>query len=128
MLLLTSMLKHSYAPEQMDVSTIIPIPKSKRRSLSASDNYRGIVLNSRGIALNSVLGKVIDKISLNRNERIFQTPNLQFGFKGKHSATHCTFSVGEVVNYYRHNGSDVYAVMLLKHLTELILPSYLNSY
>ena len=45
----------------MLVSTIIPIPKNKRKSLGASDNYRGI-------ALNSVLGEVIYKILLNRNE------------------------------------------------------------
>ena len=46
-LLLSSMLKHGYVPETiMSLSTIVPVPKNKRKSLSASDNYRGIALSS----------------------------------------------------------------------------------
>ena len=39
-LLLTAMLTHNYVPCSMLTSTIIPIPKNRRKSLNDSDNYR----------------------------------------------------------------------------------------
>ena len=65
--------------------------------LARASEYTPITLD-RQVCHHSVLGKVRDKIVLNRNERLFETSNLQFGFKVKHSATHCTFAVEEVVN------------------------------
>ncbi len=53
----------------MLVRTIVPIPKNKRKSFSNSNNYRSL-------ALNSVVGKVTDKMLLNTKERVFQTCNL----------------------------------------------------
>ena len=49
--LFTSMLKHGHSPKQFSISTIISIPKNKRKSLTTSTNYRGI-------ALSSILGKI----------------------------------------------------------------------
>jgi exonuclease III len=40
-LLFTGMLRHGFAPDGFLNSTIIPIPKNKRKSLNCSDNYRG---------------------------------------------------------------------------------------
>ena len=54
-LLFTSMISHGSAPEGLRLSTLIPIPKNKRKSLNDSDNYRAI-------ALSSVLGKLLDRI------------------------------------------------------------------
>ena len=51
--LFTSMLKHGHSPKQFYISTIISIPKNKRKSLTTSTNYRGI-------ALGSILGKIFD--------------------------------------------------------------------
>ena len=45
-LLFNSMLIHGYTPTQMCIGTIIPIIKNKRVSLSNSDNFRGICLQS----------------------------------------------------------------------------------
>ncbi len=45
------------------ISTSVPIPKANGKSVHASDNYRGI-------ALSSVLCKVIDHIILSRNQDI----------------------------------------------------------
>jgi hypothetical protein len=104
-LLFTSMIHHSFSPQEFLLSTIIPIPKSKRKSIGDSENYRGI-------ALSSVLCKLIDNVILNTNKHIFQTSDMQFGFKPKHSTTQCTFVFNEVVNYYNHNGSDVYTMLL----------------
>ena len=49
--LFTSMPKHGHSPKQFSSSTIISIPKKKRKSLTTSTSYRGI-------ALSSILGKI----------------------------------------------------------------------
>jgi len=54
-MLLTSSLCHGYAPDDMLLSCIIPIPKGKSCNISDSANYRGI-------ALSSIVGKILDKI------------------------------------------------------------------
>ncbi len=68
--LLSCMLKHVYVPETMSLSTIVPVPKNKRISLSLSDNYRVI-------ALSSIFGKVLDRIILlERNADVFNISDL----------------------------------------------------
>jgi hypothetical protein len=104
-MLYSCMVTHGYVPDGMLLSTIIPIPKNKKKSLSNSSNYRGI-------ALSSILGKVLDKIILARNNEILNTSNMQFGFKSKHSTTQCTFVVQEVINYYIQRGGNVYTMFL----------------
>ena len=72
------MLKHGYAPEDMLMSTVETIPKNKKKSLNGSNNYRGI-------ALSSIIGKVLELLILNSNRDILRSCDLQFGFKSKHS-------------------------------------------
>ena len=72
------------------VIVIIPILKNKNRSMSDSDNYRGI-------ALSNILGKIFDIVLLKQNENIFTSCEPQFGFKQNHSTHHCTFVVNEAV-------------------------------
>jgi len=104
-ILFTLMLEHSYAPSDMLISSLIPIPKSNRKSLCDSNNYRSI-------ALSSLACKVLDNIILKRNINVLQTSPLQFGFKKQHSTTSCTFLMKEIVNHYVNNGSPVYITML----------------
>jgi hypothetical protein len=56
-LLFNSMVSHGFVPDDFLLSTIIPIPKKKRKSLNDSDNYRAI-------ALSSVMGKLLVTILL----------------------------------------------------------------
>ena len=63
------MLKHGYAPEDMLMSTVVPIPKNKKKSLNDSNNYRGI-------ALSSIIGKVLELLILNSNRDIFRSCDL----------------------------------------------------
>ena len=56
-LLFTSMAVHGCVPEDLQISTVIPIPKGKNANLTDSNNYRGI-------ALSSIIGKVLDLIVL----------------------------------------------------------------
>ena len=104
-LLFTSMMQHGYAPDNFLISTIVSIPKSTRKSMNSSDNYRGI-------SLSSVLGKLYDWILLKTNSHVFKSSDLQFGFKPKHSTTQCTFIVNEVINYYQNGNSSVYVMLL----------------
>jgi hypothetical protein len=104
-LLFSSMINHGCSPNEFLLSTIIPIPKSRRKSSCDSENYRGI-------ALSSVLCKLIDHVILKSNRNIFQTSDMQFGFKPKHSTTQCTFVLNEVIQYYLNGGSDVYSILL----------------
>ena len=104
-LLFTSMLTHAATPYDMLLSTIIPIPKNKRKSLNDSENYRGI-------ALSSSICKLFDWILLISNKCILRSSDLQFGYKESHSTSHCTFVLEEVINYYNDHNTDVYVVLL----------------
>ena len=104
-MLLDGMFHHGYAPDGFLLSTIISIPKNRRKSMNDSSNYRGI-------ALSSVSGKIMDWIFLERYKDVFNTSDLQFGFKRGHSTTQCTFVVKETVNYYLNSGSNVYSMLL----------------
>ena len=94
-ILFNCMIAHGQFPSQFQQSVVIPIPKSKRKSLNCSDNYRGI-------ALGSIAGKLLDIVILQSSKHILKTSDLQFGFKAEHSTTQCTFVLNEVVQYYRN--------------------------
>ena len=84
----------------------MPTPQnSKKKSLNCSDSYRGI-------ALSSIVGKLLDIIILKQSINIFTTYEFRFGFKPKHSTHQCTFVLNEVVNYYVSTRSDMYIVLL----------------
>ena len=67
--------------------------------------------NYRGIAMSSVLGKVLDSVIISLHKNMLGTCDMQFGFKQKHSTTQCTAIVKEIVSYYK-NTSSVYLLML----------------
>lgn len=104
-LLYSGMLNHGFSPTGLMLSTVVSIPKCKRKSLNDSTNYRGI-------ALSSVLGKVLDWVILTRYRDVLDSSDCQFGFKPGHSTTQCTFVVQETVQYYLNGGSHVNAVLL----------------
>ena len=104
-LLFTGMLRHGYIPNSMLISTMVPIPKNKKKSLNNSENYRAI-------SLSSILGKLLDLIILSKNSSVFNTSDYQFGFKKDHSTSLCTFVVNEVIQYYLNNSSDVFVMFL----------------
>ena len=89
-LLLSAMLHHGCVPENLLLCTVIPISKSTRKSMYNSNNYNEI-------ALSSVLGKVLDKIIINKFSSVLVTSELQYGFKPDHSTTKCIFVVKETI-------------------------------
>ena len=104
-LLISSMISHGYAPEQLSLATIIPIIKNKRKSANDVNNYRGI-------ALSSVLGKLIDLIIIDSQCDSLKSSELQFGFTKGCSTSKCTFVADETINYYLTKKSQVYSVFL----------------
>ena len=85
--------------------TIIPIAKNKKKSLNESSNYRGI-------ALSSIIGKILDLVILDTHRDVLESSSRQFSFKPKHSTTMCSFAIEETVQYYLNNNSNVYIMML----------------
>ena len=104
-MLFSTMVTHGYVPLDLRISTLIPIPKNKKKSLNVSNNYRAI-------ALSSVLGKTLDHILLLKYRDNLFTSDLQYGFKKHHSTTQCTFVLNEVIQYYLNNDSPVNVVLL----------------
>jgi len=98
-------INHGYIPQKFSVTTLISIPKNKRKSLNDSNNYRGI-------AISSLIGKLFDYIIIDTNKELFKSSDLQFGFKSKHSTNHCTFVLQETINYYLKNNNYVYSMLL----------------
>ena len=103
--LFNGLLHHGYTPQCMLVSTIVSIPKNRRKSLNMSDNYRGI-------ALSSIFGKLFECIIAARDEHFLTTCHLQFGGKMSHSTTHCSFVFSEVINYYTSRNTNVHVLFL----------------
>jgi exonuclease III len=104
-LLFTAMLMHCMVPSKMLHSVLVPIPKSTKKSLGDSNNYRSI-------AISSIVGKVLDNIIIHRHSDVLLCSNLQFGFRANHSTSQCTFVLQEVVDHYTSHGSSVYVTLL----------------
>jgi hypothetical protein len=104
-LLFNCMLSHCVVPQGLQLCTIVPIPKSAKKSVNDSDNYRAI-------ALSSVLGKVLDKVILMKSRAAFTTSMYQFGYKRLHSTVQCEFVVNEIIEHYMEGNSTVYVALL----------------
>ena len=95
-----SLLTHGVALADLLLSTLVPIPKNKRRNKSDSNN-------SRQIAISSLLGKLFDIIILEEQHKFaIITDELQFGFKKNSSTVLCTSFLMETVEYYNDNDTD----------------------
>ena len=74
----TCMFKHSYMPQSMINSIIVPLVKNRCGNLTDKNNYRPI-------ALSSITSIVFEHIILLRLEEYLWTTDNQFGFKSGHS-------------------------------------------
>lgn len=104
-LLFDCMIRHYHVPVDFSLSTLIPIPKNKKKSLNNADNYRAV-------ALSSIMGKIVDHILLVNCAEAFSTSDHQFGFKAKHSTSMCTFIVNEVMNNFNRKNTNVFCTLL----------------
>ena len=83
----------------------IPIPQTKNGNLTASTNYRGI-------ALSSILVKIVDLIFPKRYNGLLSTSDSRFGFTAVRSTSIYTLVLKETIECYIRNGSMVYCTML----------------
>ena len=58
------------------------------------------------------LGMFHDVIIIKEHTGVFDTSDLQFGFRDGLSTTMCTFMVKETISYYVSNGSTVHVLLL----------------
>ena len=104
-ILFTIMIKHGFQCESINITTLVPIPKDKKKSLSDSDNYRAI-------APNNIFIKLLDYVILEKFSYVFTTSDNQFAYKQEFSTTLCSFLAIETIQYYLDAGSTVYATYL----------------
>ena len=60
----------------------------------------------------NVIGNVFDYAILLLCNKCFQTSDMDFGFKQRHSTVICSLLYHEVINHYLCNGSNVYGCLL----------------
>ena len=102
--LFTSILRHGYMPSSLRDCTVLPIPKGLKDA-SCSSNYRGI-------AIASILSKVLEGVILLKYSEFFTSSDLQFGFKSGHSTTLCTGVLKCTISRYINRNSFVYGCFL----------------
>ena len=106
---LTSFFNHilnsGKVPEILSTSLIIPLVKSYKKSLSSSDNYRGI-------SLTPILTKILEILLLQKSEIFTETSPSQFGFKKNSSTLHAEFIITETIRYYNQNNTPIYICSL----------------
>ena len=99
------MIIHSYLPDDLMISYIIPVLKDKKGDISSKDNYRPI-------AITSIMSKIIEIVFLSRYSEFLESSHNQFGYKNKLSTETCIFTLKEIINYYRFYSSNVYLCFL----------------
>ena len=105
-LLFNMFLAHSYLPESMIMTTLVPLLKNKSGDMADVNNYRAI-------ALSNATSKIIENIILERFQSVDQESDpCQFGFRKDHSTTLACSVLKNVIDYYRLNGSHVFACFL----------------
>ena len=103
--LFTTMLYYCFTPKSFCISSMIPIPKGSNKDTSDIKNYRGI-------ALSSLLSKLLDSCIISLNTLVFKSDDLQFAYKERCSTIQYVSMVSEVIDYYKNNDSLVYMCML----------------
>jgi hypothetical protein len=83
---------HGVVTDNFQRTFIVSISKG-RHNLSDSCNFRGI-------ALNSIIGKIFDNIILQRFHHKLSSYELQVGFKSKSSTNMCTMVLKAIITCY----------------------------
>ncbi len=103
--LFNCIIRHGHCPRSFCVSTLVPIPKNRLKSLSDSNNYRAI-------ALSSILCKLWDACIIVKLDTVFKSNDLLFAYKPNHSTVQCVSTIREIISYYQSKQTSVYMCML----------------
>ena len=103
--LFNHMFKFGIVPKELSISTVIPLVKSYKKSLSDPNNYRGI-------SLIPILTKLLETLIILKCPQITYHSANQFGFKAKSSTVHAAYTVKETIKYYNKRNSPVFICSL----------------
>ena len=98
-------LSHSYLPEEMIKTIVIPIVKNKTADLSDRNNYRPI-------SLATVVSKVFDSMLNSQLTKHIELHDNQFGFRSGLSTESAVLCVKHAVKYYTKRQTAVHACFL----------------
>ena len=98
-------LTHGHISNLLLKCSLVPIPKDMNSSISDSSNYRAI-------AMSALLMKLYDVTMLELAQPEQYVSQYQFGFMKNTSASMCTWTVSESINYFTNRGSPVYVCLL----------------
>ena len=103
--LFRSCLLHGHLSQELLVCALCPIVKDPNGDISSSKNYRGI-------AISSLILKVLDNCILLLFGSLLSNDELQLGFQEGCSTVQGTWAVQETVSYYLRNNSEVFCCLL----------------
>jgi len=98
------MIDHGTVLQEFLVSSILPIPKSKLSGTANIDSYKGI-------ALSSILGKILTTCIVQVWREAMHLSDQQFGFKRKSSTDMCTMVLKDTLTYSTNNRSTVFLLI-----------------
>ena len=120
----TACLRHSVVPTQFLESYVVPVIKDKHGDASDPGNYRGI-------AVLSIISKVLELMCGFFARYADVSSQQQFGFKKGHGCSDYSFVLKETVDYYLLNSNKkvyVCALDLSKHMIKFPFIVCLTSY
>lgn len=104
-MLFTLCMGHSYLPQDMTKTVVVPIVKNKTGDMSSKSNYRPISLATAIVkVLDGLLNSVLDKY--------IKLQDAQFGFRPGLSTESAILSLKHTVGYYVDRKTPVYAAFL----------------
>ena len=104
-IVLQSMMKHGFLPQQFMTTMLVPILKNKNGDIASKSNYRPI-------ALSTVASKILEIILVNHVEEYIVTTENQFAYKKGHSGDMCIFTLKECIRYYTVHNTPMYVCFL----------------
>ena len=105
-LLFGMFVSHCYIPQDLSMTTIVPMLKNKAGDHTDVNNYRAI-------ALANCICKLLESVILNCFLRCDEQEDMyQFGFKRGHSTVDGCFVLKSTIDYYRKRGSHVFISLL----------------
>ena len=104
-IVLQSMMKHGFLPQQFMTTMLVPILKNKNGDIASKSNYRPM-------ALSTVASKILEIILVNHVEEYIVTTENQFAYKKGHSTDMCIFTLKECIRYYTVHNTPMYVCFL----------------
>jgi hypothetical protein len=99
------MIIHSYVPEALLDTIIVPLVKGKKEDIMDKDNYRPI-------AITCISSKILELTILDKYALYPESNDNQYGFKRNMSTDVCVFTLKEIIDYYKNQSSNVYTCFL----------------